>query len=442
MNKSITFKTVSYTDAGGKFNKDAYLNGNEDNFFVDDDLSDDTISKAHQDETIKLGTLGMLMCVADGMGGMNAGEIASQITIETVKENFEKKRIKRFINSNYISREDYLKKTIKDADIKIKEISKKDSTKEGMGSTIILGWLFGDELSIAWIGDSRAYIFHENSGIRLVSKDHSYVQELVNNGLLTYNETFNHPQNNIITRSLGDCTQPLKPDCKTLKIGKGDIILLCSDGLTGVLRDRKGYDTNGNLYSENNIEDILRNNCSSLKKCREVLWEAAEREGWYDNITVILCQIIDGPPNNWMSQNRITQKNNSTFYLNLPRIIFCLLWIGSLLGAFFVGRITAYYPSTKISTGNPELESDSLNMTSPGIKSESDSNNSQVTATSNSIKRERGKLNGEDEPDLPTKDKFVNETHENDYETNETTKDLEDDKDLSIIQENDLTPIK
>ena len=84
----ISFRLVAYTDAAGKYSSEAVRSGNEDNFFVDDDLTDNTTNKVAQDEIIQLGDLGMLMVVADGMGGMNAGEVASQIAIDTVKDSF------------------------------------------------------------------------------------------------------------------------------------------------------------------------------------------------------------------------------------------------------------------------------------------------------------------------------------------------------------------
>lgn len=241
----------------------------------------------------------MLMVVADGIGGVNAGEVASQITVDSVKAAFAVTSLTASVLATSQSRQKYLEQSIKQADKKIKLAAQEDCHREGMGSTIIAAWLFKDELTISWCGDSRAYIFNEKSGIRLISKDHSYVQKLVNLGLLTYDQTFDHPHNNIITRSLGDPTKDAKPESKVLKVGKGDIILLCSDGLSGVLRDRKTYDDKGQPYPEENIEDIIRSHTSSMKECREALWAAAERGGWYDNVTAILCQITDGPESVW-----------------------------------------------------------------------------------------------------------------------------------------------
>lgn len=338
--QNISFRLVSYTDAAGKFSPNAFRSGNEDNFYVDDDLTDATTNRVSQDEVLQLGELGMLMVVADGMGGMNAGEVASQIAVDTVKAAFTIESLTDSVTATSQSRQKYLEQVIRQADKNIKSDARKDSSREGMGSTIIMAWLFNDELTISWCGDSRAYIFNEKSGIRLISQDHSYVQELVNKGLLTYDQTFDHPQNNIITRSLGDPTKDARPESKTLKVGKGDIILLCSDGLSGVLRDRKTYDSNGQLLPEENIEDIIRANTSSMKGCREALWLAAERGGWYDNVTAILCQITDGPESLWASAPAISNASNSHTHKKRVWLFIGagLLMIAAIIGAFFIGK--------------------------------------------------------------------------------------------------------
>lgn len=338
--QNISFRLVSYTDAAGKFTPEAVRSGNEDNFYVDDDLTDDTTNRVAQDEILQLGKLGMLMVIADGMGGMNAGEVASQIAVDTVKAAFKSESLSESITTTFQSRQKYLEQVIKQADKNIKSEAKKDRSREGMGSTIIMAWLFEDELTISWCGDSRAYIFNEKSGIRLISQDHSYVQELVNKGILTYDQTFDHPQNNIITRSLGDPTKDARPESKTLKVGKDDIILLCSDGLSGVLRDRKTYDGNGKLLPEENIEDIIKSHTSSMKECREALWSAAERGGWYDNVTAILCQITDGPESLWATTPATSKASNASNHKKKIWlfVILAILASGAIITAFFIGK--------------------------------------------------------------------------------------------------------
>lgn len=337
LTKKISFRIVAYTDAAGKYNPDIARSGNEDNFYVDDDLTDSLTSRVSQDETIQLGSLGMLMAVADGMGGMNAGEVASQIAIDTIMNAFKAEELSKINTSTSSTRQKYLEQVIKCADKNIKKEAKNDINKEGMGSTIILAWLYDNKLTISWCGDSRAYIYNDKSGIRLISQDHSYVQELVNKGLLTYEQTFDHPQNNIVTRSLGDPTKDAKPESRTLDIGKGDIILLCSDGLSGVLRDRKTYTPDGMLYQGDNMEDIIRANTSSMKQCREALWQAAERGGWYDNVTVILCQVMDGPESKWATP-QIQEKKSGNIKRKAMVAFALALVLLSIISAYFLGR--------------------------------------------------------------------------------------------------------
>lgn len=286
---------VAYTGAAGKYDPGAPMCGNEDNFYVDDDLSDDVTKHVVADEIMDMNDFGIVMAVCDGMGGMNAGEVASAIAVETIHDYFSPKNISLDIARNSKGRKAYLEKLVVEADKRIKDDSKRNRKHEGMGSTIIIAWIVDDELTLTWCGDSRAYRFNPSSGISMLSEDHSYVQDLVKKGLLTYDDTFDHPNGNIVTRSLGDPSQRAKPETREFKLYEGDIILLCSDGLNGVLRDRKTRDGEGNYYSGENIEDIIRANTSSMVQCKNELWEAAERADWYDNVTILLCQIVKGP---------------------------------------------------------------------------------------------------------------------------------------------------
>lgn len=294
MAERITFRMAAWTDAAGKYDPNAPLEGNEDNYYVDDDLGDNTPSHWVADEDILLSDCGMLMAVADGMGGMNAGEIASQIAHDTVAEFFAPGKITPLLAANHESRSRYLEEVVRETDHRIKEDARSNSEHEGMGSTLIMAWIVNGELTLTWIGDSRAYRFNPATGIEPLSRDHSYVQELADKGIITYEQTFEHPQGNIVTRSLGDTTQKAKPESHLFEVCDNDIILLCSDGLSGVLRDKKTYDENGLLYPGDNLEDIIATHQDSLRRCREALWIAAEKADWYDNVTAILCKICSG----------------------------------------------------------------------------------------------------------------------------------------------------
>lgn len=289
--KTITLRLVAYSDAAGKFDADAPLNGNEDNFFVDDDLSDDISGPTRMDTPVPLSAAGCLMAVADGMGGQNAGEVASEIAVDTIAELFRRERLTPEITATAASRAEYIKQVIVEADRRVKAGVEGHPEREGMGSTIIISWIFGGELSVGWLGDSRAYRFNPVTGLMPVSKDHTYVQELADKGIITYEDTFGHPQGNIVTRSLGDPDTIPAPESVTARLAAGDIIMMCSDGLSGVVPDRPLRDIT------DSIEGIMTACYDNLSQMRAALMDAAKRQHWYDNVTVLLCR-VDGdlPP--------------------------------------------------------------------------------------------------------------------------------------------------
>lgn len=118
-------------------------------------------------------------------------------------------------------------------------------------------------------------------GLRQLSKDHSYVQELVDSGKLDEENAFDHPDSNIITRSLGDPRKVAEPDFREEELYQGEVILLCSDGLCGMIRDRE-------------MEVVLRENPEDMKLCGEALIAAALQAGGHDNVTVTLCRVVVG----------------------------------------------------------------------------------------------------------------------------------------------------
>jgi protein phosphatase len=212
------------------------------------------------------------------MGGMNAGEVASDIAVKTIKEWFTTDKLTDAVVAAPCK---YITSAIVAADAAIKAHSKTNPDTEGMGSTIVLAWLLGQKVYVGWCGDSRCYRFNPALGLERLSHDHSYVQELVDAGKLTEELAFDHPNNNIITRSLGDPRGAAQPDTKELDLYNQDIILLCSDGLCGTLRD-------------NEIAELIKQHQTSMQECRDALWDADEAAGWTDNTTIALAQIISG----------------------------------------------------------------------------------------------------------------------------------------------------
>ena len=383
MARHIIFRMAAWTDAAGKYDPNAPLEGNEDNYYVDDDLGDNTPSHLVADEDILLSDCGILMAVADGMGGMNAGEVASQIAHDTVAEFFAPGKVTAQLAATHENRSRYLEEVIRETDHRIKDDAQSNSEHEGMGSTLIMAWIVNGELTLTWIGDSRAYRFNPVTGIEPLSRDHSYVQELADKGVITYEQTFEHPQGNIITRSLGDTSQKAKPESRLFKVCDNDIILLCSDGLSGVLRDKKTYDENGQLYPGDNLEDIIANHQDSLRECREALWIAAKKADWYDNVTAILCKICSGA-GDCVAQERVTENSNSVKTLKSPlnktfdgltiRVsrrklvlasVFCVfLLCGVIVGLVFYGK-----GKKKVDPQRKVLSVDSTNVVKENVDS-------------------------------------------------------------------------
>ena len=267
---NILFRMAARCEAAGRPN-------NEDNYQLDDNLSDNSWGFT-ADAEVSLGEKGALLVVCDGMGGMNAGEVASDIAVKTIKEWFTTDKLTEAVVAAPCK---YITSAIVAADAAIKAHSKTNPDTEGMGSTIVLAWLLGQKVYVGWCGDSRCYRFNPALGLERLSHDHSYVQELVDAGKLTEELAFDHPNNNIITRSLGDPRGAAQPDCKEFDLYNQDIILLCSDGLCGTLRD-------------NEIAELIKQHQTSMQECRDALWDADEAAGWTDNTTIALAQIISG----------------------------------------------------------------------------------------------------------------------------------------------------
>jgi len=297
MKKKITINLSAHSLPAGKYDPDAPLCGNEDNFYVYDTTNKTVLAMDNpmdEDYNAIVRDNGIVLVVADGMGGTNAGEVASEIAVSVVQKRFNATAPLATAAISHKKRMRYMEETIVMADKAIKQHAKEHAECEGMGSTLIIAWIVDNEMSVSWCGDSRCYCFHPDDGISMVSHDHSYVQELADKQVLTYEQTFNHPQGNIITRSLGDHNSIVHPQSVLYYVADGDIVMLCSDGLSGVLFDYKARNKDGDLLSEENIEDIIRANQESMSQCSKELFAAAERADWYDNVTILLCKICNG----------------------------------------------------------------------------------------------------------------------------------------------------
>ena len=228
---------------------------------------------------IDLFVRGVFLVVADGMGGMKSGEKASEFVIEGIKKKFSNIPEDILGNDNAII--SFIKEAIVESDGIIKAYAKDHRESEGMGSTIVLVWLLGEKAYCGWCGDSRIYCYNPQNTLVRLSHDHSYVQSLVEEGKISEEDAFDHPDGNIITRSLGDSGEKAIPETKIYPIHRRDVFLLCSDGLCGLLTDE-------------NIESLLSDNCTSSEDALKALWQAGEKEGWSDNVTIEVACVTDG----------------------------------------------------------------------------------------------------------------------------------------------------
>jgi PPM family protein phosphatase len=215
---------------------------NEDAFFVDDALG--------------------LMVVADGVGGHQAGEVASQVTCEVLARDVQ-----------HIGD---LEAAIRSANLEVRDAVAAGRGKPGMATTVVAAQFDGANYELAWVGDSRAYLW--DGQLKLLTRDHSYVEALLEKGQITFAEARHHPRKNVIVQAIG------LQDQDKLRVGgnrghlkAGDVLVLCSDGLSDVVDcDR--------------LADILARNESLQQRCHELVQAAVQSDG-RDNITVVLVQM-------------------------------------------------------------------------------------------------------------------------------------------------------
>ncbi|OGK13011.1 MAG: hypothetical protein A2W80_03945 [Candidatus Riflebacteria bacterium GWC2_50_8] len=222
----------------------------------------------------------LIMC--DGMGGAAAGEYASMLAVQTVKENVSKNLFEK--QPEYLLNSDktiFLEECFEKANKAIYTKACENPDMEGMGTTIVVALVYRDSLALAHVGDSRCYRYRRNELVAL-TRDHSLVQEFVEAGRITAKEAFTHPQRNVITRALG-IGEKVEVERKNMVLEKGDLLLLCSDGLCGFVEDEMLSQVLAAVYSPEKTDlELLANN----------LVKAAYLNGAGDNVSVCLYQHI------------------------------------------------------------------------------------------------------------------------------------------------------
>jgi protein phosphatase len=212
-----------------------------------------------------------LYVVADGMGGAQAGEVASALAVEEFRRGLPD------TDDDHPTAEQRLAARVRDANRRIYETAQLEREHSGMGTTLTAVYLDGPDLAIAHVGDSRAYVLRDGELTRL-THDHSLVEELMRRGKLTPEQAAEHPQRSIITRALG-IEPDVEVDTWTYPGRAGDVVLLCSDGLTSMI-------------DEDLVAEVLGSE-PDLERAGERLIAAANEAGGRDNITVVLFRLVE-----------------------------------------------------------------------------------------------------------------------------------------------------
>jgi protein phosphatase len=256
--------------------------GNEDNFLVLDLSTEqtwtgsDNITPPERLTKFNLGEKGLVLVVSDGMGGALAGDVASRMAVDSVREMLTGSETGEGCETD-VDLVECLKNATVYANLAIHMRSQEDSRCAGMGATFTGAAVRGNSLDLVQVGDSRGYVIRKGQ-IRLATKDQSLVQQLVDVGQISESEAETHMFRNVILQALGAQSE-ITPVTGKIRIKQGDLVLLCSDGLSGKLRAE-------------DIQRIVTGNNGDLVKACEALVQEANDRGGEDNITVVLARFL------------------------------------------------------------------------------------------------------------------------------------------------------
>lgn len=241
------------------------------------------MKRSHNEDSFFIVEEEELYIIADGMGGHSSGEIASQMAVETVANFFRSTSnddevtwpFKMDKGRDY--QENRLVTSIKLANIRIYESAQREAKYRGMGTTIVSALFKNDEVIIAHVGDSRCYLI-SGADMKQMTEDHSLLNDYIKAKKLTPEELENFPHKNVIVRALG-MKETVQVDINRIRPRPQDIFLLCTDGLSGMVKDEE-------------MKNIILANRDNLEKANELLIAKANENGGIDNITSILIKIV------------------------------------------------------------------------------------------------------------------------------------------------------
>jgi serine/threonine protein phosphatase PrpC len=398
------FKIEYHTDKG------RVRSVNEDS--LDFALSDETDErKVNFEDLISSGNKGAWIIVADGMGGGAAGEIASKIAVTSIKNSFKSIPPVGFpeVQERFFRYE--LENAIRKAHDAILREGRVNPSLRGMGTTVCVAWIFQNYLFISWVGDSRIYLKQQNNSLRLLSKDHSYVQQLIDRGSLSEEDAFDHPEKNIITQSLGDPARDPLPGFRCEALKSGDCILLCTDGLNTMLRDRE-------------IENKL--SVESDNSCSVNLVKSANEQGGLDNITVAIAWIKELAVGNIIqlltdsASNTVRDNYSSDWRKNIRKYQLPLLLGGLFLIICIIFSYSLSSPKENANTDTQPKDSvlTTHNSSEDNIKPVDSNNNKNIKENNSNSNRSTEGLQ-QDASDKEQKEDENNkgsQTHESDIQ--------------------------
>ncbi len=260
---SVTLHLFGRTDVG------QIREHNEDNFLVAN-LTRKSRSLAEADRRQELGQDGIVLGVCDGMGGAAAGEVASQLAVDTIYERLSTAQAPR----DHDELAQRLVHAVEEAGARIFAEARADRSRRGMGTTSTIAALMDRRLFVAQVGDSRAYMLRGDT-FKQISRDQSLVTQLIEAGQLTEEEAETFEHNNIILQALGT-SETVQVDLTFIDLCEGDTLLICSDGLSGMVKNTE-------------MREVLLGTADPVEACR-VLIEKANQAGGHDNITVIVAR--------------------------------------------------------------------------------------------------------------------------------------------------------
>lgn len=220
---------------------------------------------------------GMVLAVlADGMGGHNAGDVASELAVRFLVDRFHKSKLHLTSDANAVS--SWLKEAYEGANERISTIAESDPSCKGMGTTLIAAVFQNNKVTFAHIGDSRVYLYSKGE-INPLTKDHSYVNVLLDSGEINEEQARTHPRKNMLMKAIGTEIS-IDPDILTVSVRPEEYVLICSDGLS-------------NMVSAEQMVHVLQSEATLNAKV-ETLIELANEQGGEDNISLIISRVRAG----------------------------------------------------------------------------------------------------------------------------------------------------